>query len=38
VGLAAAYGFYTLCAAISIGFVVLFVHETKGKELEEMEG
>jgi SP family sugar:H+ symporter-like MFS transporter len=38
VGLAAAYGFYTLCAAISLVFVVKFVHETKGKELEQMEG
>ena len=38
VGLAAAYGFYTVCAFISIGFVVKFVHETKGTELENMEG
>jgi SP family sugar:H+ symporter-like MFS transporter len=38
IGLAAAYGFYTLCAAISIVFVVKLVHETKGKELEQMEG
>jgi MFS transporter, SP family, sugar:H+ symporter len=38
IGLAGAYGFYTLCAAISIAFAVKFVHETKGRELEEMEG
>jgi SP family sugar:H+ symporter-like MFS transporter len=35
-GLGAAYGLYTLAAAISIFFVVLLVKETKGKELEEM--
>ena len=33
-----AYGFYTICAVISIFFVMKFVHETKGKELEAMEG
>lgn len=38
VGLAAAYGFYTVCAFISIGFVIKFVHETKGTELEHMAG
>lgn len=38
VGLAGAYGFYTLCAFLSIGFVVKFVHETKGIELEDMKG
>ena len=38
IGLAAAYGFYALCAFISIGFVLKFVHETKGTELENMEG
>ncbi|WP_267494471.1 sugar porter family MFS transporter [Fluctibacter halophilus] len=38
IGLAGAYGFYTVCAVLSIGFVGLLVHETKGKELEEMEG
>ena len=36
IGLAGAYGFYTLCAVLSIGFVVKFVRETKGLELEEM--
>jgi SP family sugar:H+ symporter-like MFS transporter len=38
IGLAGAYGLYTLCAAVSIVFVLKFVKETKGKELEEMEG
>ncbi|KMT64317.1 sugar porter family MFS transporter [Catenovulum maritimum] len=38
VGLAVAYGFYALCAAISAVFVAKYVLETKGKELEEMAG
>lgn len=38
IGLAAAYGIYAACAFISIFFVWYFVRETKGKELEEMEG
>jgi SP family sugar:H+ symporter-like MFS transporter len=38
VGLAPAYGFYALCAAISAVFVIKLVHETKGRELEQMEG
>ena len=38
IGLAGAYGFYTLCAAISIFFVLKFIHETKGVELEDMQG
>ena len=38
IGLAGAYGFYTLCALISIVFVAKVVHETKGLELEEMSG
>ena len=37
-GLAVTYGFYALCAFISIIFVAKFVKETKGLELEEMEG
>jgi SP family sugar:H+ symporter-like MFS transporter len=37
-GLAFAYSLYTLGAFLSIFFVIKFVHETKGKELEEMEG
>ncbi len=36
VGLGAAYGLYTLMAAISIFFVWFFVKETKGKTLEQM--
>ncbi|MEW6496066.1 MAG: sugar porter family MFS transporter [Cyanobacteriota bacterium] len=35
-GLGAAYGLYTISAAISIFFVVFFIRETKGKELEQM--
>jgi len=38
IGLAGAYGFYSLCAFISIAFIALYVYETKGKELEEMQG
>lgn len=38
IGLAGAYGFYTLCAAISIVFVIKYVHETNGIELEDMQG
>jgi len=37
-GLAFSYGIYTFFAILSIIFVIKFVHETKGKELEEMEG
>ena len=38
VGLAGAYGFYALCAFISIAFILKYVHETKGVELEDMQG
>jgi SP family sugar:H+ symporter-like MFS transporter len=38
IGLAGAYGFYTLCAILSIVFVVKMVHETRGVELEDMSG
>lgn len=38
IGLAGAYGFYAICAAISIFFVLRFVQETKGKTLESMRG
>ncbi len=38
VGLATAYGFYSLCAVLSVIFVYKMVHETRGMELEEMEG
>ena len=36
VGLWFAYGFYTLCALLSLLFVLRFVPETKGVELEDM--
>ncbi len=35
-GLTGAYGFYTVCAVISVIFVVALVRETKGMELEDM--
>ncbi|MFN6934624.1 MAG: sugar porter family MFS transporter [Tsuneonella sp.] len=38
IGLAATYGLYTVAAVISIFLVRSFITETKGKELEEMEG
>ncbi len=38
IGLAGAYGFYAICALISVFFVYKMVKETRGKELEEMEG
>ncbi|MBB1061345.1 sugar porter family MFS transporter [Marilutibacter spongiae] len=38
VGLAATYGFYAASAFVSIFFVLRYVHETKGRELEQMEG
>lgn len=37
-GLTTAYGFYATCALISFFFVRTMVSETKGKELEAMEG
>ncbi|SEP04750.1 sugar porter family MFS transporter [Aquisalimonas asiatica] len=36
IGLAGAYGFYAFCAVVSVLFVLRFVKETRGKELEEM--
>ncbi len=36
IGLAGAYGLYTLGAIVSLLFVYRFVRETKGKELEQM--
>ena len=38
IGLAGAYGIYTLFAVLSIAFVIYLVHETRGLELEEMRG
>lgn len=38
IGLAASYSFYAICAVISFFLVQRFITETKGKELEEMEG
>ena len=38
IGLAGAYGLYTLAALVSAVFVLKYVHETKGKELEDMQG
>ena len=38
IGLFGAYGFYALCAALSAVFVYKMVHETRGLELEEMQG
>ena len=36
IGLAGAYGFYTLSAFVSIFFVVKYIKETRGKSLEAM--
>jgi SP family sugar:H+ symporter-like MFS transporter len=38
IGLAASYSFYGVCAVISFFLVLRFIEETKGKELEAMEG
>ncbi|WP_241737481.1 sugar porter family MFS transporter [Neptunicella marina] len=38
VGLAGAYGLYTIAAVLSVLFVIKLVHETKGIELEDMQG
>ncbi|TDK28705.1 MFS transporter [Luteimonas aestuarii] len=38
IGLAATYGLYTVAAIISVFFVLRFVHETRGRELEQMQG
>src|SRR3954451_25155576 len=37
-GLAGSYTFYAVCAVISFFLVQKLVHETKGKELEQMDG
>ncbi len=38
IGLGGAYSIYAACALISFFFVIKFVKETKGKELEAMQG
>ena len=38
IGLAGAYGLYAAAAALSVLFVFACVRETRGKELEEMDG
>lgn len=38
IGLGGAYGFYTVCAVLSLIFVTKMVHETRGIELEDMQG
>jgi SP family sugar:H+ symporter-like MFS transporter len=38
IGLPITYGFYAAFAFISIIFVLKYVHETKGTELEDMVG
>ena len=38
IGLTLTYGFYALSAVVSIFFVMALVHETRGKELEQMTG
>ncbi|APR51403.1 MFS transporter [Sphingomonas koreensis] len=37
-GLAVSYSFYAVCAVISFFLVSKFIHETKGVELEDMQG
>ena len=38
IGLTATYGFYAASALVSVFFVLVLVHETRGKELEQMTG
>lgn len=38
IGLMGAYGFYAISALVSVLFVAKMVYETKGRELEDMEG
>ena len=38
IGLMGAYSLYALAAVISVYFVIRYVHETRGLELEEMQG
>jgi MFS transporter, SP family, sugar:H+ symporter len=37
ISLAFSYGFYAACALLSLFFVLKWVRETKGKELEDMD-
>jgi SP family sugar:H+ symporter-like MFS transporter len=37
ISLAMSYGFYAVCAVLSLIFVIRWVKETKGKELEDMD-
>jgi SP family sugar:H+ symporter-like MFS transporter len=38
IGLAITYSLYLAAALVSVVFVIRFVHETKGRELEQMQG
>lgn len=38
IGLGGAYGFYAICSFASVVFVAKYVYETKGIELEDMQG
>jgi SP family sugar:H+ symporter-like MFS transporter len=38
IGLGGAYGMYAACAVISVFFILKFIKETKGRELEQMKG
>jgi len=38
IGLAGAYGLYAFCALVSVIYVIRVVNETRGKELEDMQG
>ncbi|MEN5061181.1 sugar porter family MFS transporter [Luteimonas sp. TWI1416] len=38
IGLASAYAIYMVAAFVSVGFVLRYVRETKGRALEQMEG
>ncbi|MEG3181376.1 hypothetical protein [Sphingomonas sp. LT1P40] len=37
-GLAVSYSFFAVAAVVSFILARKFIHETKGKELEEMQG
>ena len=37
ISLSMSYGFYAACALLSLFFVIKWVRETKGKELEDMD-